>query len=131
MAHGLADWIVRKHTTHLHGLDIEMFPELFLGDLLFKFEAPYMEELNRGAVTQRTVLHEISWKRVMLDDRAAVQMELRFNANGELFMTTLTRTKSCLPLTSWVTRHSIRTSSTGLCRLTSSGTECYAKCMTK
>ncbi len=81
--------ILRKHTTRLHGLDIQIFPELSLADLLSKFQAPNLEELNRGAVTQRTVLHEISWKRVMLDHRAAVQMESRFNANGELFMTTL------------------------------------------
>jgi hypothetical protein len=79
--------IAVKNMTRMHGVDIEIFPESSLEQVMSKMKAPPLNELNHGAVSIPTRFHKITWQKVAIKDTAAVRMEARFNENDQLFRT--------------------------------------------
>ena len=78
--------IVVKGMTRVHGVNIEIFPELSLEQVMSKLKAPPLNELIHGAVTISTELHKITWQKTMINEATAVRMEARFNENDQLFV---------------------------------------------
>ncbi|MCI5149615.1 MAG: hypothetical protein D3916_09550 [Candidatus Electrothrix sp. MAN1_4] len=75
-----------KEYTAVHGVTVQVFPELSLDQFLSERNVPSLKELDKGPISKMTTFQKITWKKVIAHDAISVQMEVRGVDNDLLGM---------------------------------------------